>query len=185
MCVSFWQPGSWIPTLRAFQLACCLLFETEGQWPSGCEWWEWRLLPQGQRGSAGVTSTPIHACGLFYMVTDPSVGSIKCYMIETRLVWLKRWKTFTVSMDGKEKTWGTEMGVVIQKCRDRVKASEFCNLSEFNYKILLNRMFMFSLFCIKINGKSLSTFKSHYLPQENEMVIVCLFIVFSNCSCMC
>lgn len=49
-------------------------------------------------GSAGGTSTPIHACGLFFTVTATSGKSVKkCYMTETQLMWLKRWKNFTVS----------------------------------------------------------------------------------------
>lgn len=80
---------------------------------------------------------------------------------------------------------GTKVRVVTQKCRGKV--FKCCNLSDFN--ITTNHYkteclcFLFSF--IKINGKSLSTSKSHYFPQENEMVIVCFFIVISNCSCMC
>lgn len=60
-------------------------------------------LLRDRGGSAGVTSTPIHACGLFYTVTVTAGRSIKCYVIETQLVCLKSWKTFTITMDGKEK----------------------------------------------------------------------------------
>lgn len=191
MCVSFCQAGSWIPTLGAFQLACCLLFETEGQWPNGCEWWELENpLLRDRGGSGGVTSTPIHACGLFFMVTATSGNSIKQHeMMETQLMWLKRWKTFTVSTEGKEKIW-----LLVQKwewwCRRAGTKYKHMNLvislslttTTKHYKTEC-LCFLFS--CIKINRKSLSTSKSHYLPQENEIVIVCLFIVISNCSCTC
>jgi len=38
------------------------------------------------------------------MVTATSVKSVKKhYKVETQLMWLKRWKTFTVSREGKGK----------------------------------------------------------------------------------
>lgn len=70
--------------------------------------WLWMMRLEtpllGTGGSAAVTPHLFMHVPCFMQST--SVKSIKkCYMIETQLMWLKRWKTFTVSEEGKGKIW--------------------------------------------------------------------------------
>lgn len=123
------------------------------------------------------------------MVTATWVKSVKkCYVIETRLMCLKTRKTLTASRKGKGKIW-----VLVQKwawgLKSVGKKNKQVNVaippsSTITTKHHKRLCLLFLFFWRKINGKRLSISKSHYLPQETEMVMVCLFIVISNYSCV-
>lgn len=153
--------------------------------------WVMRVGDSPPQGQSGFSWSHIHAYSCMWLVfySHCHIREVYKEVIETQLMWLKRWKTFTVSMEGKGKIW-----LLVRKWewwlrsagskykQVNVAISLTLAITTKHYKIEC-LLFLFS--CIKINGKSWSISKSHYLPQGNEMVIVCLFIVISNCSCVC